>query len=91
MTEQPTAEQVVSSEKATDKTADNVKTLVKTVSKMRKWTVAMLLRARKKHGLSRQELSKAIGVSVATISNWEKKITPLRPKYFPLLDAQFPK
>ena len=91
VTEQPTAEQVVSSEKATDKTADNVKTLVKTVSKMRKWTVAMLLRARKKHGLSRQELSKAIGVSVATISNWEKKITPIRPKYFPLLDAQFPK
>ena len=59
--ELPTAEQDVSSEKATVEAADNGKTPVKTVSKTRNWTAGMLLKARKRRGLSRRVLAEAIG------------------------------
>ncbi|MBP5674639.1 MAG: helix-turn-helix domain-containing protein [Victivallales bacterium] len=89
--ELPTAEQDVSSEKATVEAADNGKTPVKTVSKTRNWTAGMLLKARKRRGLSRRVLAEAIGVSIGTIADWETKARRIHPKYFSLLDAQFPK
>lgn len=47
-----------------------------------KWTGKKLVRLRKKLGISPADIAKHLGISVQTVSNWEKEKYEIKPKYY---------
>ena len=70
----------------TRKNAAEKKKEKKTVEKVIKWTGKKLVRFRKKQGFSPADIAKHLGVSVQTISNWEKELYGIKPKYYEKLN-----
>ena len=61
----------------------------KNVKKEMKWTGRKLIRLRKELGISPTNIAKHLGISVQTISNWEKGKYEIKPKYFEKLNKIF--
>jgi len=70
----------------TEKKAVKKRTVKKTEKKTTKWTGKKLFRLRKELGISPADVAKHLGISIQTVSNWEKGMYEIKPKYFDKLN-----